>query len=230
MVSWSEPQLFCASDCGFKKRHRLKKASLLVNNIKSSSPEALSTFPYIHLYRNTTTMLFNEAASAFFQAPATVFNVACSTTPAVVLLVAIMVAVAAYGVCWFFHLGRWSTAVPYAPIGFLELLRTAATKHAAWGLLGLRHSSGLLNFRLRIPVPKGFYMVGDYTLAKEILHEKGSDKPSSLYRQIQMHKSKGDVFVGPNSAHWKMARQSAMYAFSPKEVRRMTSVCEIHVQ
>jgi cytochrome P450 len=116
--------------------------------------------------------------------------------------------------------------LPFAPVTLLQTAKMTASKDLPWATLDLVKRAGAVNFRLPIPVPNGFYMIGDYKLARDILLAHTSDKPSGVHRQLHLWKSKGDMFVSPSTFHWRMVRKSVSFAFSKREVNRMEEVCK----
>ena len=120
----------------------------------------------------------------------------------------------------YFYLGMGNKCLPYAPPSFMAVLKTPnspdLTKY-------IRQDYGLLNCRLRLPFPKGFYLIGDYKLQRDIF--LSSDKPPEMYQQYWFAKSKADLMFSPMNRHWKIVRKSIPHAFAPKEVRGMTGRC-----
>eukprot|EP00523_Entomoneis_sp_CCMP467_P018550 CAMPEP_0168811638 /NCGR_PEP_ID=MMETSP0726-20121227/4228_1 /TAXON_ID=265536 /ORGANISM="Amphiprora sp., Strain CCMP467" /LENGTH=504 /DNA_ID=CAMNT_0008863707 /DNA_START=99 /DNA_END=1613 /DNA_ORIENTATION=+ len=124
----------------------------------------------------------------------------------------------------YFYMGMGKKCLPYAPMSFRELIKWSMTPQSVFGSLQtVREDEQLINCRLRVPVPKGFYVIGDYKLQREIF--MCSDKPVEIYQQLGFEKSKGDVFSSPMGSHWKLVRKGVAHAFSAKEMKPMSVKC-----
>mmetsp|Transcript_1240 Transcript_1240/g.2720 ORF Transcript_1240/g.2720 Transcript_1240/m.2720 type:complete len:511 (-) Transcript_1240:72-1604(-) len=144
-----------------------------------------------------------------------------------IVAIVIFLATVAGTIAWvrsYFYMGMGKKCLPYAPMSFRELIKWSLTPQAVFGALDIvRNNERLINCRLRIPVPKGFYIIGDYKLQREIF--MNSDKPTEIYQQLWFSKSKGDAFFSPMGSHWKLVRKGVAHAFSAKEIKPMSARC-----
>ena len=83
----------------------------------------------------------------------------------------------------------------------------------------------------KIPLPflpgGGFYVVGDHSVARAILKDSNTDKPSFIYQPMATLVGGHNMFTFETSnPKWHVARKGIAPAFSSGEVRRMNSVCK----
>lgn len=115
------------------------------------------------------------------------------------------------------------TIVPMAPVGFFETARCFGGPTAPmWLLQVAREKAKRFVFALPLPVSsKGAYVVGDGKLAREILKEALTDKPSWLFSTFEGVTKRMTMASAPNNAYCKTMRNCSARAFSTNEIHRM---------
>eukprot|EP00957_Ditylum_brightwellii_P078311 5954208-Ditylum_brightwellii.AAC.1 len=95
-----------------------------------------------------------------------------------------------------------------------------------WAFLHISRSFGTI-VRLQINPLRQIYIVSDVSVARAILNDKSSTKPTPNYRKL-------DIVVGgkhvphlttKEGALWRDARKAVAHGFASQHVKRMKSVC-----
>ncbi len=119
---------------------------------------------------------------------------------------------------------------PFAPVGFLKAATGVSGLQAPWFLLDLARKTSSDIFKLPIPIPGGFYIINHPAIAREILTDKSTDKPTKIYEPFANVAGHENIFTRPNNAQWKAVRKGTAHAFSLSQVNRMNRICAKHVK
>jgi cytochrome P450 len=132
---------------------------------------------------------------------------------------------------WLFLKKTSKKRVPYAPAGMLETLVAISGPTSPWFMLDMFQrvkKTGRLSFRLALPaLGMGFFVTGDFNLAREVLKDSTTDKIADNSVWIIM--GKHNLFTSQNNAHWKFVRKATVPAFSASEVGRMNEIAVHHI-
>ena len=119
---------------------------------------------------------------------------------------------------------------PTAPGGILESLKNIGGKDAPSYLLKMTKACQSTIFQLNVPVPGGFFVIGDYQAQREIL-TKSDEKPLEVYSSFNNISGKASLFTRETKdSIWKVSRKGIAPAFSTREVNRMSDVCKKHLE
>lgn len=120
--------------------------------------------------------------------------------------------------------------VPWAPSTMLETISSMSHLDAPFFLLRQWRLAGFDVFRVRLPVPGGFWVVTDWNLAKQVLKDSTSEKPAS-YQKGQVVVGGPSIFNSPTkSPNWKISRKATAPAFSSMEIARMNEICRENIE
>mmetsp|Transcript_12338 Transcript_12338/g.33930 ORF Transcript_12338/g.33930 Transcript_12338/m.33930 type:complete len:485 (-) Transcript_12338:210-1664(-) len=110
--------------------------------------------------------------------------------------------------------------------GIRQTVKMMASPSSPQWHLDLRESLGSSVFQHDIPVPGGIYVVGAAKDQREILLDKNSDKPMSMYSVFDNITGHASAFSRTTKdPHWKQLRKAASYSFSSSEINRMNDIC-----
>lgn len=117
-----------------------------------------------------------------------------------------------------------------APAGYLETLKQFGGPNGPFFLLDMSRKMSCQIFRINLP-PTGVYIVSNPKAAREILADKETDKPSSIYKAWESISGGPTLFTRKtNDKLWKSVRKGTAHAFASSQVRRMNQICSEHAE
>ncbi len=119
---------------------------------------------------------------------------------------------------------------PFAPVGFLKVATGVSGLQAPWFLLDLARKTSSDIFKLPIPFPGGFYVINHPAIAREILTDESTNKPTKVFEPLRIAAGHENILTRPNSAQWKAVRKGTAHAFSSSQVNHMNRICTKHVE
>mmetsp|Transcript_11311 Transcript_11311/g.23156 ORF Transcript_11311/g.23156 Transcript_11311/m.23156 type:complete len:521 (-) Transcript_11311:25-1587(-) len=142
---------------------------------------------------------------------------------------------------WSWSSSRSKNAVPWGSAHIFRCVAELSGKDAPWFFLEQakavmadtpgKKKPPIVVYRLPMPIPGGFYVVGDGALARKILLDTSSDKPAALYDKPRPVNGGISIFnSSTRSPHWKRSRKALAPAFGSKEIQRMNEICQRHVE
>ena len=140
---------------------------------------------------------------------------------------------AVYGAYWLYkQKDRETDRLPFAPAGMWKSMQGLDSPDSHNFLMEQAKALGEANYRFCLPmIPPYLYVVGDPTVAREILMDQSSDKPIPIYRALNyVTCGRPNIFTSPNNQHWKCVRKGTVPAFSSSEIDRINKVCREQVE
>jgi cytochrome P450 len=117
---------------------------------------------------------------------------------------------------------------PMAPCTMFECIQSMASPQSISCLAGYRNKVGSV-FRIPMPVAEHFVIVGCPKLAREVLEDSSSVKPTFLYKDSEvLFGGKTSIFTTRNHANgsaWHSRRKALMHSFHPIRVAAMNLSC-----
>lgn len=135
---------------------------------------------------------------------------------------------------FFFKNGRKKkrqSSPPIAPTGWFETTKKVGHPKVPWFFIDMARKTASNIYKIRLPMPGGVYVVGDASAMREILLDKASNKPASVYQPFADLSGHANILTRSTlDPIVKAVRKGIAPAFSSKEIRRMNSICTRHVQ
>lgn len=116
---------------------------------------------------------------------------------------------------------------PMAPVGMWEAIQAISGDDAPWFFIRHGQNLGTSVYQLNIPLFGAAPMavvVGDHTLARDILTDKASEKPLQLYQGFTEASNGVQSLFGSNGSYWHARRKGMAPAFSHSHVQRMNAI------
>jgi len=119
---------------------------------------------------------------------------------------------------------------PIASMSVFQVIKQLGKGEMLWIFSKLCEEVKSDVYRFRLPTLGTIYIIGSPKLYREILIDKGSDKPRKFYGRFDLIGGKTSMFGSSTNSKWKTVRKGIAHAFSYSEIARMNVICSNHVE